>query len=91
MIDFLNFWAFALLPLPALIWFFGPALPARSAVAVPESVLATLRHLSGARGDDRVGQPADLLLRIIGWTALSSPSPDRIRNARRYCRLQAGT
>lgn len=70
MIGFLNLWAFALLPLPALIWFFGPALPAKSAVAVPESVVATLRNLSGARGDDRVGPPADLILRIFGWAAL---------------------
>jgi len=70
MIAFLNLWAFALLPLPALIWYFGPVLPAKSAVAVPESVLATLRQMSGARGEDRIGPPADLLLRIVGWAAL---------------------
>lgn len=70
MIAFLNIWAFVLLPIPALVWFIAPTLPARSAVAVPESVLATLRHLSGARGDDRVGPPADLAFRIVGWTAL---------------------
>ena len=70
MIGFLNLWAFVLLPLPALIWFFAPTLPARSAVAVPGSVLATLRQLAGARDEDRAGPPAGLLLRFVGWAAL---------------------
>ena len=70
MIAFFNLWAFALLPLPALIWHFGPVLPAKSAISVPDSVMATLRQLSGARGEDRIGPPADLLLRIVGWAAL---------------------
>ncbi len=70
MIEFLNIWAFALLPLPALIWFFAPALPAKGAVAVPASVLLTLRQFAGARVTDRTGPPADLALRVIGWLAL---------------------
>lgn len=70
MISFFNIWAFALLPLPALIWWLAPALPARSAVAVPASVMATLTSRSGARSDDRIGPPAGLILRIIGWLAL---------------------
>ena len=70
MISFFNLWAFALLPLPAFIWMLAPALPARSAVAVPASVMAALNLRSGTRGDDRIGPPADLALRIIGWLAL---------------------
>ncbi len=70
MMSFFNLWAFALLPAPALIWLLAPALPARSAVAVPASVMATLAARSGARGNDRIGPPVGLALRIIGWCAL---------------------
>lgn len=70
MIEFLNLWAFALLPLPALVWWLAPARPARGAVAVPDSVMTTLRQTSGVRGEDRLGPPADISLRVIGWLAL---------------------
>ncbi len=70
MIEFLNIWAFALIPLPALIWILAPDLPAKGAVAVPASVLVTLRQFAGARVNDRTGPPADLAIRVIGWLAL---------------------
>lgn len=68
--DFAFPWLLILMPLPLLAWFILPAVKARGAVQVPESVLSYLRHQSANTMASRAARPGDMVLKGIGWAAL---------------------
>ena len=70
MIDFAYPWMLAAVPLPVVVWFLLPPARERSAIAVPDSVMAHLQHHSGAITGSRAARPVELALKAMGWLAL---------------------
>ncbi len=70
MIELLRPWALLLLPLPVLARWVLPSLPARAVLPVPAAVHELLSALSRSPDVRRMGWPAGLWFRAIGWVAL---------------------
>ena len=70
MIEFARLWAFVLLPLPILAWFFLPPAPVRAALRVPSGVQRWMMVLSHAGSAHRFEMSQRLTPHIIGWLCL---------------------